>query len=222
MSFRAQEWAYAQRGLTGPEHAVLNNLAWHHNGKTGQCNPSSRLIAEETGYKQGTVNKMLVSLKGRGLIDEVQDPRLGRVFTLAITAPAEQVSAPIEQPHIEQEETKKPKGSNWDWKKREPAPVTDGGRARAEKRAAEHKREIEPTVRLSAEERAAIAERALNLFHRPQSHLASNAEIGSAVDIGIGLRLAGHNTGNLRENHIEGFQLLGRNVSGGILADDGL
>jgi hypothetical protein len=174
MSFRALKWSYSLRDLTGPEKAVLNCLAWHHNGKSGQCNPSSKLLAAETGFAIGTVNKCLVSLAQKGLIDEVADPQLGRVYTLAIVEPdvlpESSNPAPTEQAYIEQEsKTKKELGrsransdSGWkkDWRAKPPAPMSDF-RAIAEKRAAEFKAVIAPTAQESKtdEERATIAER---------------------------------------------------------------
>lgn len=87
MSIRALTWSYGLRGLTATEKAVLNNLAWHHNGRTGQCNPSTKLIAAESGLGRSTVDKALASLAAKGLIDIVHDTSLGRFLTLAITEP---------------------------------------------------------------------------------------------------------------------------------------
>lgn len=168
MSFRAQQWAYNLRGLTGPEKAVLNCLAWHHNGKTGLCCPGPALIAEETGFGLSTVKKALASLIAKGLIARLVRGR-GGAYGLAITEPAK---APTEPRHIEQESNQRA-GLRFDKK-------DSGGQERAAKRAAEFKAVIEPEVRLPAEDRARIAEAALARFRSG----GSEAGLGYASDRG--------------------------------------
>ena len=38
---------------------LLHNLVFHYNARTGQCNPSHKTLAEETGYSERTVRKIL-------------------------------------------------------------------------------------------------------------------------------------------------------------------
>ncbi len=168
MSFKATEWAYGLRDLSGPEKAVLLCLAWHHNGKTGLCCPGTALIAEETCLGLSTVKKALKSLEGKGLIGRMPWKR-GSAYMLAIVEPERpretSPEATTEPAHIKQETNRKRGGFRNDWKERQPAPMSDA-RARAEKRAAEFKAVIEPEVkdRGTEEERAAVIARGLGIF----------------------------------------------------------
>lgn len=174
MSFKATDWAYGLRELSGPEKAVLLCLAWHHNQKTGLCCPGNQLIADETCLGLSTVKKALAALIGKGLVSRY--PWRGRsAYMLAITETPEATTEPA---HIEQEETKKAKASNWDWKKTQPAPLLEG-RARAEKRAAEFKAAIEPAVkdRGTPEEREAFLARVLGRpIQQPTAALPQSAD----------------------------------------------
>jgi len=127
MSFRATEWAYSVRELSGPEKAVLLCLAWHHNAKTGECFPGTSLIAEETCLGLSTVKKALASLIAKGLIERME--RKGSrsaAWILAIVEPERPQESPrkalSETPHIEQENNRKERArarsdfSRWDWK----------------------------------------------------------------------------------------------------------
>lgn len=217
MSFRASEWAYGLRELSGPEKAVLLCLAWHHNGKTGLCCPGTALIAEETCLGLSTVKKALKSLEGRGLI--ARTPwRRGSAYMLAIVEPEKATTEPA---HIEQEANRKErKGS--DWKERRPVPMSDY-RARAEKRIAETRELTKPVEDdKTPEERAAVVERALALLRSPQGALPRNGEVGSAVNVGVALGLPGYNAADLCEDHIKGLLLGRRDVTSGPLAEDGL
>lgn len=74
MSIRAQQWAIGQdvpasKGVSaGPKRHVLLLLAWHHNGKTGECRPSERLLADESGMGERTVRRALAALIEDGLV----------------------------------------------------------------------------------------------------------------------------------------------------------
>lgn len=103
MSNRALQWVYSLRDLPLTEKCVLAVLAWHHNHKTEQCNPSAKLIADEAGMGVSTVNKALVALRSKRLIEIVETAQ-GRQFSLALKelnpSPTEPGLAPTEQPHI--------------------------------------------------------------------------------------------------------------------------
>jgi hypothetical protein len=50
------------------EFRVLMNLAEHHNGETGRCDPSLKLLEEETGMDRGYLRRILGALEDRGEI----------------------------------------------------------------------------------------------------------------------------------------------------------
>ncbi len=77
MSWEAQ-LAVIQAGrepgrLNDAEFRVLMNLAEHHNGQTGRCDPSRELLANEADKDRGYLRRILRALEDRGEIARV-DP----------------------------------------------------------------------------------------------------------------------------------------------------
>jgi hypothetical protein len=67
MSIGAMDWAYRQ-SLPATEKSVLLALAYVHNGKTGQCNPTAQTLARLTGLGESTVRRSLTALEQAGKI----------------------------------------------------------------------------------------------------------------------------------------------------------
>ena len=67
MSIPAISWAYSQR-LSAIPKMILIVLADHHNGETGQCNPSVKRICEMAGVVQRTVENHIETLEHAGLV----------------------------------------------------------------------------------------------------------------------------------------------------------
>lgn len=68
MSFQAMAWAAAQKTGAPSNKLVLLMLASHHNGHTGQCNPSHKRLAEECDMSVSTVIRAIASLEEGGFI----------------------------------------------------------------------------------------------------------------------------------------------------------
>ena len=75
MSLDALTWARAQRVGNPHRKAVLMNLADHHNGETGLCNPSQATIQTETEVSERAVRRHLAELAASGFVSR---ERLGR------------------------------------------------------------------------------------------------------------------------------------------------
>lgn len=84
MSHRATIWAWAQDKAEGLGKFVLLALADCHNGKTGLCNPSNRLLCRKTGLAERTVREVLAALQEAGLITRMMVPGAVCEFTLAM------------------------------------------------------------------------------------------------------------------------------------------
>jgi len=69
------QWSYCQ-SASGPATAVLTCLAFHHNARTGRCDPSLSTISEETGYSQRHVRRSLNELDRLGLV--IRNYRTGK------------------------------------------------------------------------------------------------------------------------------------------------
>jgi hypothetical protein len=75
MSNKAINWALAQK-LRAPAKPVLLALANRLNEKSGLCNPSHRMIAQDTGLSIATVKTVLNGMRGRYLDWQPQlDPK---------------------------------------------------------------------------------------------------------------------------------------------------
>lgn len=68
MSFQAMAWAAAQKTGAPSNKLVLLMLASHHNGHTGQCNPSHKRLAEECDMSVSTVKRALIELEAGGFL----------------------------------------------------------------------------------------------------------------------------------------------------------
>lgn len=68
MSFQAMAWAAAQRTGSPSKKLVLLMLASHHNGHTGQCNPSHKRLADECDMSLSTVIRALSDLEKEGFV----------------------------------------------------------------------------------------------------------------------------------------------------------
>ena len=84
MSHKATMWAWAQERATGLGKLVLLALADCHNGKTGLCNPSNRLLSQKTGLAGRTIRVVLADLQGAGLIGRMMVSGSVCEFTLAM------------------------------------------------------------------------------------------------------------------------------------------
>lgn len=67
----SQEGAGKPKMKAGPR-MVLLMLAHHHNGKTGQLNPSQDTLARECGISRASLNTHLSELEDHGLIERIQ------------------------------------------------------------------------------------------------------------------------------------------------------
>ena len=78
MSAAANKWL-VERIADVPVRAlkVLTLLAWHHNGKTGQCNPSHELLAKELGRSTRTVRRAIAELREAELVRTYQRSKGG-------------------------------------------------------------------------------------------------------------------------------------------------
>lgn len=70
MGYKAQAWAAGESTRTANEHHVLLMLGYHADDATGECWPSIRLLASETGLGERTVRRALVGLAEHGLIEK--------------------------------------------------------------------------------------------------------------------------------------------------------
>lgn len=77
MSVRAINWAIHVTGISAPQKAVLLVLAYHHNAKTNQCNPSMRLVARESCTCFATVKRAIKGLDEAGFIQTFNVTRRG-------------------------------------------------------------------------------------------------------------------------------------------------
>ena len=68
MSWEATTWAVKQTPKNAAQKLVLILLANHTNGKTGQCNPSHRLLAQECCMSLSTLKVHIESLAEAGLL----------------------------------------------------------------------------------------------------------------------------------------------------------
>ncbi|MBU0801387.1 MAG: helix-turn-helix domain-containing protein [Alphaproteobacteria bacterium] len=75
MSHRALEEAFKTAAPTLAAKMVMLCLAHHHNGLTGQCNPSQSLIAKETGL--ANVARAVKELVDAGLIEKKATKKRG-------------------------------------------------------------------------------------------------------------------------------------------------
>lgn len=72
MSFECSKAVYWNVHDTSPtEQSVLAALAFCHNSKTGRCDPSASTISDMTHFGRASVNRALVSLKGKHYISWV-------------------------------------------------------------------------------------------------------------------------------------------------------
>lgn len=72
MSTRHYSWAW-QQAVGRHAHHVLLCLVEHADKDTGQCFPSVKMMADETGWSQATVQRALVELEQVGVIE--REPR---------------------------------------------------------------------------------------------------------------------------------------------------
>ena len=70
MSNEAVNWAMAISTAKPSAKLVLLCLAYHHNGKTGRCDPTVRLLVEETGLSNVTVMTALTTLEASLLLEK--------------------------------------------------------------------------------------------------------------------------------------------------------
>lgn len=71
MSIRAIKWAVAAAqtvDITPLQRCVLFMLAYHHNDKTGQCNPSMLTLGNECGVSDRAVRMAMRGLEHVGLV----------------------------------------------------------------------------------------------------------------------------------------------------------
>jgi len=71
LGYERLEWAYGRSNdkLSAAERSVLAYLAFRQNGKTGEgCKASIRRIAEDTSLNRRTVQRVLRTLEGLGLV----------------------------------------------------------------------------------------------------------------------------------------------------------
>lgn len=92
MSFEAQRWSYSLRGIGHTRHAVLHALSWHHNGETGQCDPSKGQLADECSLSRRAVIDAVAELVEMGLISEAGRAGQASGYTLHIGATCEAAS----------------------------------------------------------------------------------------------------------------------------------
>lgn len=86
MSYQAIDWAMAL-ALDNPyDKLVLLALAHHHNRKTGECYPSVRTIAADTGMKDSGIRAALKRLASNGVIQAFGSTS-SRRFNLNISTP---------------------------------------------------------------------------------------------------------------------------------------
>lgn len=79
MSMAALKWAMKETSTeTLSEKLTLIVLAFHHNAKTGRCNPGETTIAQESGMSQRSVSAAKQALARRGLIEIHPDGGDGR------------------------------------------------------------------------------------------------------------------------------------------------
>lgn len=86
MSFKALQWAaIVVLPNGGPAaKATLCVLAWHHNHKTGRCDPSIETMAIEIGASENTVRAALEALERPGVIAIVRGTNRTHQFKLNI------------------------------------------------------------------------------------------------------------------------------------------
>ena len=78
MSRDAQKWLVERVGdVPAGAMKALFLLAWHHNGATGQCNPSHELLAKELGCSTRTIRRAVEALRGAELIRTYQRSKGG-------------------------------------------------------------------------------------------------------------------------------------------------
>jgi hypothetical protein len=92
MSHDMQRAFYASN-LPPTARFVSVTLAWHHNGKTGQCDPSIALLCEETGLSERAVRLSLRTIEAAGYMTTT--PRRGTTPLYILTPPA--LDAPRQQ-----------------------------------------------------------------------------------------------------------------------------
>ncbi|OWY18250.1 hypothetical protein B6V73_00065 [Thioclava sp. JM3] len=70
MSIKAMNWAMALRGveMSPVQRLVLYVLCFHHNGKTGQCNPAMKRIGDEAGVTDRAAREAMRGLEHIGLV----------------------------------------------------------------------------------------------------------------------------------------------------------
>ena len=85
MSHDMQRAFYAS-DLPPTARFVSVTLAWHHNGKTGQCDPSIALLCEETGLSERAVRLSLRTIEAAGYMTTT--PRRGTTPLYILTPPA--------------------------------------------------------------------------------------------------------------------------------------
>lgn len=70
MSVIAMDWAMTLRGLdmTPVQRVVLFVLCHHHNGKTGQCNPTMETVGAEAGITARAAREAIRALEHIGLV----------------------------------------------------------------------------------------------------------------------------------------------------------
>jgi len=85
MSHDMQRAFYASN-LPPTARFVSVTLAWHHNGKTGQCDPSIALLCEETGLSERAVRLSLRTIEAAGYMTTT--PRRGTTPLYILTPPA--------------------------------------------------------------------------------------------------------------------------------------
>jgi Helix-turn-helix domain len=97
MCFEAVNWAIQQRCENAPQKLVLIMLAHHKNSETGRCDPSNKLLAEETSQTVRAIIKQIQALAKLGYLKIIQKSenncRLPNQYELKI--PVKKVIYPI-------------------------------------------------------------------------------------------------------------------------------
>jgi hypothetical protein len=104
MSIKAVQWALSVKGISHTNKLALIAIAESHNGKTGDCFPSQKYIADVIERSERSVSRMLIALEADGFFSRKHryDSRGKRVsdrfdLHLSITSPKD-LSDPFELP----------------------------------------------------------------------------------------------------------------------------